>query len=122
MAASLSLSLARCRPVFGCRFNEHCPSTMEILCCIHSGTEVAGVISFTAFTKEGQKRISENTEVYLNAITKLSSLIGEYLQQFSEGSAAADTEKLIESLMSLCEQPLTPDRPQRSRAPLQQPG
>lgn len=90
----------------GCRFNEHCPSTMEILCCIHSGTEVAGVISFTSFTKEGQKRISENTEVYLNAITKLSSLIGEYLQQFSEGSAAADTEKLIESLMSLCEQPL----------------
>lgn len=90
----------------GCRFNEHCPSTMEILCCIHSGTEVAGVISFTSFTKEGQKRISKNTEVYLNAITKLSSLIGEYLQQFSEGSAAADTEKLIESLMSLCEQPL----------------
>ena len=40
----------------GCRFNEHCPSTMEILCCIHSGTEVAGVVSFTAFTKEGQKR------------------------------------------------------------------
>ena len=90
----------------GCRFNEHCPSTMEILCCIHSGTDVAGVISFTSFTKEGQKRISENTEVYLNAITKLSSLIGEYLQQFSEGSAAADTKKLIESLMSLCEQPL----------------
>ena len=90
----------------GCRFNEHCPSTMEILCCIHSGTDVAGVISFTSFTKEGQKRISEDTEVYLNAITKLSSLIGEYLQQFSEGSAAADTEKLIESLMSLCEQPL----------------
>ncbi len=90
----------------GCRFNEHCPSTMEILCCIHSGTDVAGVISFTSFTKEGQKRISKNTEVYLNAITKLSSLIGEYLQQFSEGSAAADTEKLIESLMSLCEQPL----------------
>lgn len=90
----------------GCRFNEHCPSTMEILCCIHSGTDVAGVISFTSFTKEGQKRISENAEVYLNAITKLSSLIGEYLQQFSEGSAAADTEKLIESLMSLCEQPL----------------
>lgn len=90
----------------GCRFNEHCPSTMEILCCIHSGTEVAGVISFTSFTKEGQKRISENTDIYLNAITKLSSLIGEYLQQFSGDSTAADTEKLIESIMSLCEQPL----------------
>lgn len=90
----------------GCRFNEHCPSTMELLCCIHSGTEVAGVISFTSFTKEGQKRISENTDIYLNAITKLSSLIGEYLQQFSGDSTAADTEKLIESLMSLCEQPL----------------
>ena len=90
----------------GCRFNEHCPSTMEILCCIHSGTEVAGVISFTSFTKEGQKRISENTDIYLNAVTKLSSLIGEYLQQFSGDSTAADTEKLIESLMYLCEQPL----------------
>lgn len=90
----------------GCRFNEHCPSTMEILCCIHSGTEVAGVISFTSFTKEGQKRISENTDVYLNAITKLSSLIGEYLQQFSEGSTIADTEKLVENLMSLCDYPL----------------
>lgn len=90
----------------GCRFNEHCPSTMEILCCIHSGTEVAGVISFTAFTKEGQKRISENTDIYLNAITKLSSLIGEYLQQFTDDNTMADTEKLIEGLMSVCDQPL----------------
>lgn len=90
----------------GCRFNEHCPSTMEILCCIHSGTEVAGVISFTAFTKEGQKRISENTDIYLNAITKLSSLIGEYLQQFAADDTMADTEKLIEGLMSVCDQPL----------------
>lgn len=90
----------------GCRFNEHCPSTMEILCCIHSGTEVAGVISFTAFTKEGQKRISENTDIYLNAITKLSSLIGEYLQQFTDNNTMADTEKLIEGLMSVCDQPL----------------
>lgn len=90
----------------GCRFNEHCPSTMEILCCIHSNTQIAGVISFTAFTREGQKRISENTEVYLNAITKLASLIGEYLQQLHSDSAAAETEILIDNLMSLCEQPL----------------
>lgn len=90
----------------GCRFNEHCPATMEILCCIHSGTEVAGVISFTAFTKEGQKRVSENTDIYLNAITKLSSLIGEYLQQLSDDGSAADTINLIENLMALYEQPL----------------
>ena len=24
----------------GCRFRDHCPSTIEILCCIHAGTEV----------------------------------------------------------------------------------
>ena len=25
-----------------------CPSTIEILCCIHAGTEVAGVLAFTS--------------------------------------------------------------------------
>ena len=37
----------------GCRFRDHCPSTIEILCCIHAGTEVAGVLAFTSFTKPG---------------------------------------------------------------------
>ena len=51
----------------GCRFKEHCPSTIEILCCIHADTATAGVLSFTSFTREGQRRITENTSVYLNS-------------------------------------------------------
>ena len=39
----------------GCRFNEHCPSTMEILCCIHSGTEVAGVISLLPLLRKDRR-------------------------------------------------------------------
>ena len=63
----------------GCRFKDHCPSTIEILCCIHADTATAGVISFTSFTKEGQRRITENTPVYLNAITELGNLLGGLL-------------------------------------------
>lgn len=90
----------------GCRFNEHCPATSEILCCIHAGTRVAGVVSFTAFNKKGQRQISENTSVYLGSITKLSSLLGGYLSQLSGDSYTADMEGLTEALMSLCGQPL----------------
>lgn len=60
----------------GCRFKTHCPSTIEILCCIRVGTETIGVLAFTSFTKEGQKRISENTSVYLDAITETANLFG----------------------------------------------
>ena len=90
----------------GCRFRDHCPSTIEILCCIHAGTEVAGVLAFTSFTKEGQKRITENDAVYLNAITEMANLFGKQLETMTNGQSPANLDASILPVMELCDQPL----------------
>lgn len=90
----------------GCRFKEHCPSTIEILCCIHAGTEVAGVISFTSFTKEGQRRITDHTPVYLNAITEISNMIGDLLLNKSGDGGAFHLDATLGMALEICGQPL----------------
>ena len=90
----------------GCRFRDHCPSTIEILCCIHAGTEVAGVLAFTSFTKEGQKRITENDAVYLNAITEMANLFGNQLETMTNGQSPGNLDASILPVMELCDQPL----------------
>lgn len=90
----------------GCRFRDHCPSTIEILCCIHAGTEVAGVLAFTSFTKEGQKRITENNTIYLNAITEMANLFGSHLESITSGQGPANLDASILPVMELCDQPV----------------
>lgn len=90
----------------GCRFRNHCPSTIEILCCIHTGTEVAGVLAFTSFTKEGQKRITENNTIYLNAITEMANLFGSQLESITSGQGPANLDASILPVMELCDQPV----------------
>lgn len=90
----------------GCRFRDHCPSTIEILCCIHAGTEVAGVLAFTSFTKEGQKRITENNTIYLNAITEMANLFGSQLGSITSGQGPANLDASILPVMELCDQPV----------------
>lgn len=90
----------------GCRFRDHCPSTIEILCCIHTGTEVAGVLAFTSFTKEGQKRITENNTIYLNAITEMANLFGSQLESITSGQGPANLDVSILPVMELCDQPV----------------
>lgn len=90
----------------GCRFKEHCPSTIEILCCIRADTDVAGVLAFTSFTKEGRRRISENTSVYLNAITEMANLFGGQILSISGGRGPANLDSNLIPIMELCEQPV----------------
>lgn len=90
----------------GCRFKQHCPSTIEILCCIHAGTEAAGVIAFTSFTKEGQRRISENTSIYLNAITELANLLGDLLSKEDTGRSSSACDTMLNASMELSGQPV----------------
>ena len=90
----------------GCRFRDHCPSTIEILCCIHAGTEVAGVLAFTSFTKEGQKRVTENNTIYLNAITEMANLFGSQLESITSGQGPANLDASILPVMELCDQPV----------------
>lgn len=88
----------------GCRFKKHCPSTMEVLCCIRSSIGISGVISFTSFTKEGQRRINDNTTIYLNAITELANLIGDLLSQKTGTGSGPDFT--LAASMEICAQPL----------------
>lgn len=90
----------------GCRFKQHCPSTIEILCCIHAGTAAAGVIAFTSFTKEGQRRISENTPTYLNAITELANLLGDFLSKEDPGRYSIACDMMLTASMELSGQPV----------------
>lgn len=90
----------------GCRFKTHCPSTIEILCCIRADTCIAGVLAFTSFTKEGQKRITENTTVYLNAITELANMIGSLLISHSGGTSPVNLDANLLTSMELCSQPM----------------
>lgn len=90
----------------GCRFKEHCPSTIEILCCIHADTDTAGVLSFTSFTKEGQRRITENTSIYLNAITELGNLLGDLLVNQAGGRTTGAADPVLASVLEFCPQPL----------------
>lgn len=48
---------------------------------------MAGVLAFTSFTKEGQKRITENDAVYLNAITEMANLFGNQLETMTNGQS-----------------------------------
>lgn len=89
----------------GCRFRTHCPSTIELLCCIHAGTEVAGVLAFTSFTKEGQKRITETTSVYLDAITEISNMIGRSLISATNDNGPISLNANLEAAMEICDQP-----------------
>lgn len=90
----------------GCRFKTHCPSTIEILCCIRADTRIAGVLAFTSFTKEGQKRITENTSVYLNAITELANMIGSLLLSRDGGASPVNLDANLLASMELCNQPM----------------
>lgn len=90
----------------GCRFKKHCPSTIEVLCCIRTGADIVGVASFTSFTKEGQRRITENTPVYLNAITELANLIGDLLANKTGKSGFAALDNTLSASMELCTEPV----------------
>lgn len=90
----------------GCRFKDHCPSTVEILCCIRAGTSVVGVAGFTSFTKEGQRRINENTPVYLDAITELSTLIGEFLISKSGNQDSVNMDHIVKGSLEIAKQPI----------------
>ncbi|UFH65962.1 sigma 54-interacting transcriptional regulator [Clostridium cadaveris] len=90
----------------GCRFREHCPSTIEILCSIRANTSVIGVADFTSFTKEGQRRISKNNPVYLDAIKEMADLIGEYVLSKSGALECGHMDYIINDTLEISKDPL----------------
>ena len=64
----------------GCRFQDNCPSTIEILNTIKSNERPIGVISFTSFTPGGHDRMIQNLDSYIDLVSDLSHMISMFTQ------------------------------------------
>ena len=85
----------------GCRFKDHCPSTIEILNSIEVNNEPVGVISFTSFTQEGQKRLTRQINIYLDTLREVSGLISEIATHTVNNQEAYDNNDIVQSIMNL---------------------
>ena len=90
----------------GCRFKDNCPSTVEVLGCIRMQGETVGVIALTSFTKEGHNRICNNIQVYQDAITELSYLLGEMILNKTGNAVSVNIERLVGGVMDISANPL----------------
>lgn len=90
----------------GCRFKDHCPATLEILSCIKAEGSVIGVLSITSFTKEGKARINSHTQVYLDAITELASIIGAFVLNEEGVNPSTNINHLLHGLFEVSKDPL----------------
>jgi transcriptional regulator with PAS, ATPase and Fis domain len=65
----------------GCRFQEHCPSTAEILSCIRLEHSPLGVISLTSFSPEGKVKLINNSDRFFGILNTVSNLFSAILKQ-----------------------------------------
>ena len=90
----------------GCRFKDHCPSSAEILCCIRAGTMVVGVLDFTSFTKEGQRRINDDSATYFHAVTEFYTLLGQLILGHGDTRDVLADDQIIQSALEISLQPI----------------
>lgn len=63
---------------FGCRFENNCPATIEILSNINLNNESIGVLSLTSFSQKGHDLIENNIRNYIELTGSISKLISMY--------------------------------------------
>lgn len=83
----------------GCRFQNHCPSTIEILNTINSNGRPVGVLSFTSFTPEGHEMLTKNLNSYIDLVADLSHVISMLIQN---QAAEPGNSTALEEAMKLC--------------------
>ncbi|PAB58485.1 sigma-54 interaction domain-containing protein [Anaeromicrobium sediminis] len=94
------------KPCIGCRFKENCPSTIELLNCIKIDDIPIGVISLTAFTKDGHNKIIKNLSKYIDLLNAISLLISKFLAQNYHYKGSLKLDKLFKSGLDLSDEPL----------------
>ncbi|RNB89653.1 AAA family ATPase [Brevibacillus fluminis] len=95
----------------GCRFSTHCPAKVELLSSIKVANQPIGVVSLTSFTKEGQNRLSKNTEKYQQILTEITEMITTIIHlERSPSSREPYSLLLEETLHAACDAYLTFDR------------
>lgn len=83
----------------GCRFQEHCPSTAEILSCIKLEHDPVGVISLTSFTEEGRTRLNNNPDRFFELLNIISNLLSAILKQKTINEEFM--QKMLSAIMKL---------------------
>ncbi|WP_431812103.1 sigma-54 interaction domain-containing protein [Lysinibacillus sp. FW12] len=68
----------------GCRFQNNCPSKVEMMMNLVKGDRHFGYLTFVSFTEEGEKKLSSEQKIYQNWLTRLGDMIINALN--SEGS------------------------------------
>ncbi len=86
---------------YGCRFKDHCPSTIEILNSIQINGQSIGVISITSFTKEGEERLNKDLNTYMDILAETSNLIGTFAMQQSQYNQINYSDKTLQSIIDL---------------------
>lgn len=94
------------QPCLGCRFQDNCPATIEILSCIKAGGTVYGVVAITSFTKEGYHRINSNLERYLDTISDISLMLGNYLAGNETPETSVHMDEAIHGIMEMLPHPM----------------
>ena len=82
----------------GCRFQDNCPATAEILNSI-SGQHAAhlGVLALTSFTNEGRCRLTQHWEDFLDILNEASRLISSLVGSGLEISGPGAYKRAIRS-------------------------
>lgn len=83
----------------GCRFQENCPATAEILSCIKLKQNSLGVISFSTFSGKGKVDFVKNPEKFFHLLDTTSQLISFVLEQNTLNEKIM--EKMIRATMDL---------------------
>ncbi len=84
----------------GCRFSADCPATVELLSSIKLENQPIGVVSLTSFTKEGQHRLSRNTEKYQQILQDVTEIITAIIRYETKPHPAALYETLLEETLN----------------------
>lgn len=85
----------------GCRFSEHCPSTIEILNCIKMHDHPLGIITLTSFTKEGQSRLERHMNTYVDILNEASNLITDFVMQSERNNEVYNLSKMLKATIDM---------------------
>lgn len=87
----------RMPPCAGCRFQDRCPATAEILSSIRADRmPPLGVLSLSSFTHDGRYRLTQQCEMFLDILSEASNLIAEIAaHERTQGGAQTPKTKRI---------------------------
>lgn len=83
----------------GCRLEEQCPETAEVLCAIEMDDKVIGVISMVAFDEEQRYRLLGKIETLLRFIHEMAEMLVSKIREEEQTEWIRQVNSLIETTL-----------------------